>query len=163
MSRLLLDLKHYDDAGRVKPNVALVYCVVFLCRTLVIFVMWLASRQDSNTLLVWFYPEQKYLYVGMVIGLPALIAYLLIAFREKIARKQFLGVFSLIRYLLLCSCILDFIFQCYLANKHHWQFSWSTAVILLLDCLVAFYILRDKHLILLTCDWRYGDNEASPH
>jgi hypothetical protein len=161
VAKLLLDLKYYDEEGRVKPSSVLWWVVAFLCRSLLILIMALAVRQDGNMLLRLFYPEEKYLYIGLAIALPALISYLLLAFREKLAKKAQYWVFHLIKSLLFFACLMDFIYQCYLANLHYWQFSWTIAIILILDVWIAYYVLMDRHLRLLVADWLRHDNPAS--
>ncbi|WP_340678849.1 DUF2919 domain-containing protein [Paraglaciecola sp.] len=161
MAKLLLDLKYYDDAGRVKPASALLWVVVFLCRSLLILIMALAARNDSNTLLRLFYPEEKYLYIGLVIAAPAFVSYLLIAFREKLAKWSQYWSFYFIKMLLFVSCLLDFVYQCYLANMHYWQFSWAIAVILMLDMWIGFFIIKDRHLSVFVADWLRQDNPAT--
>ncbi|KXI30634.1 DUF2919 domain-containing protein [Paraglaciecola hydrolytica] len=156
MTKLLLDLKHYDEAGRVKPSSALLLLMVFLCRSLLILVMALAAGQDSNALLRLFYPEEKYLYIGLAIALPAFISYVLIAFREKLSKTQLYWPFHLIKYFLFFACLLDFIYQCYLANLHYWQFSWAIATILILDMWFAYFVLKDRHLKVFVADWLQG-------
>ena len=153
MTRLLLDLKHYDEGGRVKPGAAVLWLLVFLCRSLWVFIIALSIGPDGDTLLRLFYPKDAYLYVGMLIGLPALAGYLIIAFREKLAKHAQLWPFYLIRYLLLSSCLLDLFYQCYLANRYHWQFSWPIAVFIVLNIWVAFFVFRDRHLRVLIADW----------
>lgn len=153
MARLLLDLKYYDEAGRVKPGSAVLCLLVFLCRNLFIFVIALSIGQDGDALLRLFYPKDFYLYLGMLIGVPALASYLIVVFREKLAKYAQLWPFHLIKYLLLSSCLLDLFYQCYLANMHYWQFSWPIAVFIVLDIWVAFFVVRDRHLSLLIADW----------
>ena len=160
MAKLLLNLNYYDEAGRVKPSSALLWVVVFLCRSLLILIMAVAIRQDGNMILRLFYPEEKYLYIGLAVSLPAFIGYLLIAFREKLAGKQQYWLFHLIKYLLFIACFSDFVYQCYLANLHYWQFSWTIAVILLADIWVGFFVLRDRHLRLFVEDWSRFDKPA---
>jgi hypothetical protein len=161
MTKLLLDLKYYDEEGRVKPSASLLWIVVFLCRSLLILIMALSVGQDSNVMLRMFYPDEKYLYIGMAIGLPAFISYVLIAFREKLANKAQFWSFYLIKSLLFIACLLDFIYQCYLANLHYWQFSWAIAAILMLDLWIGFFIIKDRHLRVFVADWLRKDNPAT--
>lgn len=153
MAKLLLELKYYDDAGRVKPAVILICCVVFLCRSMLLFANSFTLRQDNSDLLGLFYPEKHYLYLGMLLGLPALIAYLLIVFRETMVKRHYYWLFLCIKPLFLLSCILDIGLHYSLAKAHYWQFSWSIALSLLLDSLICFYLLKDRHLSLLISDW----------
>lgn len=153
MSRLLLDLKYYDEAGRVKPGLAVLWLIVFLCRSLVICVIAVAAGKDSDAILRLFYPKEFYLYLGMIIGIPALASYLIMLFREKLTKNTQHWPFHLIKPLLLMSCLLDLVYQCYLANLLYWQFSWPIALFILLDIWGAFFIVKDHHLRVLIADW----------
>ena len=46
--KLLLPLKYYDDAGRVKPAVALYFCIVFLSRSLLILIGSISVRENGE-------------------------------------------------------------------------------------------------------------------
>lgn len=151
--KLLLDLKHYDEAGRVKPASGLFCCVLFLSRTWLIFVLTIASGHDSNSILTWFYPKKNYLYLGMFIGLPAFFAYTIVSFREKLNQTMRIRLIKWVVFLLLISCMTDMAYHIYLANRNMWQFSWNISIVLLVDMLIMLYVLRDKHLRLLIYDW----------
>lgn len=153
LAKLLLELKYYDEAGRVKPGFVFTWCALFLCRSVLLFALSLTLHNDGVQLLGFFYPEKKYLYVGMVIAAPAFIAYLLVAFRESLANQQQYWLFYLIKPLFLISCILDITLHYYLAKATFWQFSWTVALSLIIDVLLSYYFLKDRHLRLLIRDW----------
>jgi hypothetical protein len=41
-----------------------------------------------------------------------------------------------------------------LANIEHWQFSWLIAITLLLDSLVFYFLIKDKHTQMMLLDWK---------
>lgn len=153
MAKLLLELKYYDEAGRVKPASILVWCVLFLCRSMFLFALSFTLQQNSTELLSLFYPEKYYLYIAMLVALPAFAGYLLLAFRESLTKHHYYWPFYVIKPLFLLSCIFDIGLHYYLAKAHYWQFSWSIALSLLIDVLVCFYLIKDRHLSLLITDW----------
>ena len=154
MKRLLLDLKYYDEAGRVKPGSGLLWCVAFLCRSVLILVMTLAGQQQTNQVLLFFYPDNAHLYAALGLALPAALGYLLVAFREKITRGRLGPCLNAARLLLLCSSAADLAYHVYLAERQHWQFSLSIGVVLLLDLFIIYYLIKSQHLPLLISDWR---------
>lgn len=153
MAKLLLELKYYDEAGRVKPASVLNWCVLFLCRSMVLFAISFTLQQNGTELLSLFYPEKTYLYLAILFSLPALLAYLLLSFREFITKKGQFWCFYLSKPLFLISILLDLCLHYYVAKAHYWQFSWSIALTLIVDVLLCFYMLKDRHLSLLISDW----------
>jgi hypothetical protein len=153
VAKLLLDLKYYDEEGRVKPSFILNFCVVFLCRSILLYGISFSLRQDSGQLLALFYSDKNTLYWGMIMSLPALLAYLLLAFREFLVKKHLFWAFHLIKPLFLFSCVLDIGLHYTLAKMHYWQFSWSIALSFLTDFLIGFYLLKDRHLRHFIDDW----------
>jgi hypothetical protein len=151
--KLLLPLKYYDDAGRIKPAVALYVCVAFLSRSLMILIGSVSVRENSEQMLALFYPEKHYLYISLAIAFPAFIALLLLGFREKIWKTNRCWIFYCIKPLLIFSVIADLGLHIMLANIGHWQFSWLIAFTLLLDSLSLYFLVKDKHTQMMLMDW----------
>jgi hypothetical protein len=152
--KLLLPLEYYDDAGRVKPAVALYFCIVFLSRSLLILIGSVSVRENSEQLLALFYPEKQYLYISLVIAFPAFLALLLLGFREKIWLAERHWMFSCIKPLLIFSVLADLTLHILLADIENWRFSWLIAITLLLDSLVFYFLVKDKHTLLMLMDWK---------
>jgi hypothetical protein len=152
--RLLLPLKHYDEAGKVKPPVALYWCALFLCRSLVVLVGALSSRQYGNELLALFYSESRYLYMNLIVAMPTLISLIIIGFRETSWVENRSWLFVCIRPLMIFSALVDFSFHIFFANLHHWQFSWVISFTFLLDSLCLYFLIKDKHILMMIKDWR---------
>ncbi|MGJ8681774.1 DUF2919 family protein, partial [Paraglaciecola sp.] len=68
--KLLLPLKYYDDAGKVKPPSAWYWCALYLCRSVLVLIGALSSREYGSELLSIFYSESRYLYLNLGIALP---------------------------------------------------------------------------------------------
>ena len=152
--KLLLPLKYYDDAGRVKPSMALYVCIAFLSRSLLILVGSVSVRENGEQLLAMFYPEKQYLYISLAIALPAFLGLLLLGFREKIWHADRCWMFSCIKPLLIFSVLADVSLHIMLASIGHWQFSWVIAVTLLIDFLIFYFLVKDKHTHLMLMDWK---------
>lgn len=152
--KILLPLKYYDEAGRVKPAVALYVCIAFLSRSLLILVGSVSVRENGEQLLALFYPDKQYLYISIAIAVPALVASLLLSFREKIWNAQRCWVFSYIKPLLIFSVLAELGLHIMLASMKHWQFSWVIAFTLIIDVLIFYFLLKDKHTQLMLKDWK---------
>lgn len=152
--KLLLPLKYYDEAGRVKPAAALYLCIVFLSRSLLILIGSVSVRENGEQLLALFYPEKGYLYISLAIAFPAFLALLLLGFREKIWNADRCWMFSFIKPLLILSVLADLGLHIMLASIAHWQFSWVIALTLLIDLLILYFLLQDKHTRLMLVDWK---------
>jgi hypothetical protein len=152
--KLLLPLKYYDDAGRVKPAVALYFCIVLLSRSLLILIGSVSVRENGDQLLALFYPEKQYLYISLGIAFPAFVALLFLGFREKIWQADKCWMLSCIKPLLIFSVLADFGLHITLASIEHWQFSWVIALTLLTDALIFYFVVKDKHTQLMLTDWK---------
>ncbi|MGR5930850.1 DUF2919 domain-containing protein [Enterobacter asburiae] len=76
----------YDAQGRVRLPF-LFWCVLLLqARTWVLFVMAGASRGQGDTLLNLFYPDHDAFWLGLLPGVPAVVAFLCSGRRHAIPR-----------------------------------------------------------------------------
>ncbi|WP_299073069.1 DUF2919 domain-containing protein [uncultured Paraglaciecola sp.] len=153
--KLLLPLKYYDDAGRVKPPTALYLCIAVLCRSLLVLIGSVSVRDNGEQLLALFYPERQYLYMNLVIAFMAFLALLLLGFREKIWQANRGWLFLGIKPLLIIAVLADLGLHIRLASIEHWQFSWVIAVTLLVDWLFFYFLIKDKHIQLMLSDWKH--------
>ena len=152
--KLLLPLKYYDDAGRVKPAAAVYLCIAFLSRSLLILIGFVSVRENGEQLLALFYPDKQYLYINLAIAFPAFFALLLLGFREKIWQADRCWMFSCIKPLLIFSVLTDLGLHIMMADIVHWQFSWLIAFTLLLDSLTLYFLVKDKHTQMMLMDWK---------
>ena len=76
----------YDAQGRLRLPF-LFWCVLLLqARTWVLFVMAGASRGQGDTLLNLFYPDHDAFWIGLLPGIPAVLAFLVSGRRHLIPR-----------------------------------------------------------------------------
>ena len=92
----------YDAQGRVRLPF-LFWCVLLLqARTWVLFVVAGASRDQGNTLLNLFYPDHDNFWIGLLPGVPAVLAFL-ISGRRHLFPRIWHGLRGL---LILAQCVL---------------------------------------------------------
>jgi hypothetical protein len=151
---LILPLKYYDEAGRVKPPAVFWLLLLLICRAYFVFIAALSYRQDSAYLLALFYPRHSYFYWSVALALPALVVFGLCGFRDKLWQHGIFRFVYLVRPLLYCAIIADFVLHLFMARQQYWQFSWLIALTLLLDFSLLLYLFSSKHLALMLRDWR---------
>jgi len=149
----MLALKYYDEAGRVVPSAALYWCLLYMCRSFLVFIAALSFRQDSSSLLALFYPDKGYLYISLLCAIPAVLVLLIMSFRDKIRLKGHCWLFTLIKPLILATLAADVVFHLAIGNKQYWAFSWLIALTLLVDMLCLYFVGKDRHLSFMLKDW----------
>lgn len=96
----------YDVHGRVRLPF-LFWCVLLLqARTWVLFVVAGASRDQGNTLLSLFYPDHDNFWLGLLPGVPAVMAFLLSGRRQYFPR-----VWNSLRWLLVLAQVVLLVWQ----------------------------------------------------
>ncbi|KFC06578.1 inner membrane protein [Trabulsiella guamensis ATCC 49490] len=96
----------YDSHGRLRLPVLFLGILLLQARTWVLFVMAGASRQQGDTLLNLFYPDHNNFWLGLLPGIPAVIAFLLSG-----RRHQFPRVWQGIRWLLIIAQLALLLWQ----------------------------------------------------
>ncbi|WP_213133670.1 DUF2919 domain-containing protein [Citrobacter sp. FP75] len=94
----------YDAHGRLRLPV-LFWCVLLLqARTWVLFVIAGSSREQGNTLLNLFYPDHDAFWLGLLPGVPAVLAFLLSGrrFAFPVLWRWLRGSLILAQLVLLC-------------------------------------------------------------
>ncbi|GAC14282.1 hypothetical protein GLIP_1649 [Aliiglaciecola lipolytica E3] len=148
-----MPLNHYDEAGRIKPPRFFWWCCLFLAKSYVIFVLSLSNFRDADGLLEIFYPRQSELYIGFGIGAGALLAITLVAYREKWWDSSWQFLRWLIKPCLVLTVLLDLFHQSQILIGQHWRFSWATAILILFDFVIFYWVLKSRHLRYMIADW----------
>ncbi|MDX6020274.1 DUF2919 domain-containing protein [Scandinavium sp. V105_16] len=96
----------YDGHGRLRLPFVF-WCVLLLqARTWVLFVMAGASRQQGDTLLNLFYPDHDNFWLGLLPGLPAVVAFLISGRRHQLPR-----LWAAVRWLLIVAQLSLLVWQ----------------------------------------------------
>ncbi|WHP32633.1 DUF2919 domain-containing protein [Trabulsiella odontotermitis] len=85
----------YDSHGRLRLPVLYWGILLLQARTWVLFVMAGASRQQGDTLLNLFYPDHDNFWLGLLPGIPAVLAFLLSGRRHQFPRL-WRGIYGLL-------------------------------------------------------------------
>ena len=96
----------FDAHGRLRLPF-LFWCVLLLqARTWVLFIMAGASRQQGDVLLNLFYPDHDNFWLGLLPGIPAVLAFIVSGQRQRFPR-----LWPLMRWLLVLSQTLLLLWQ----------------------------------------------------
>lgn len=152
--KLVVPLQHYDEAGRIKPPAMFWVILLYLARSYLVFVGSLSFRQDSSALLSLFYPRHEDLYLGLFVGLPAVLLFLLTGFRQKIWPSVFRRVFYLTHFFLFMALTMDLTFQLLASYQQQWRFAWVPAISILLSLVLMGYTYRSQHIREMFKDWQ---------
>lgn len=151
--KLPLPLHKYDDNGRVKPPPMLMLSLLFFARSIVVFIASLSFREDGGLLLSLFYPDKYQFYLSLSSAVPALLVIFLIGFREKLWQADKARVFYALPWLIGFVLFIDTSLQLYIIAKLHFQFSWPSALSLLVTMLIIWYLFLSTSIKVLFRDW----------
>lgn len=144
-SCLLYPINAYDDHGQLKLNKMLWLVLIFNAKALVIFVMAGVSRTQGGQLLELIYPLRDTLYIGMVLGTPALLLMWLSGQRNN-NNKVIHYLWQHGKKLLIAAYSIDFALQIYHLVLSQGAFSWVRASTLLLTVWLGLYLVRSSRV-----------------
>lgn len=100
----------YDAKGQLKLPPLFWAILLLQARTWVLFVMAGASRQQGTSLLELFYPDTQAFWIGLGLGIPAALGFLLTGYRQRLPRLwqawRWVLMLTLVAMLLLQACTL---------------------------------------------------------
>lgn len=85
---------HYDAHGRLRLPLLFWLVLLLQARTWVLFVIAGASREQGTALLNLFYPDHDNFWLGLIPGIPAVLAFLLSGRRASFPRYLACALFS---------------------------------------------------------------------
>ncbi|MCC2615470.1 DUF2919 domain-containing protein [Aestuariibacter halophilus] len=154
MSQPNIHPRHFADDGRATvPSLMWIACL-WVMRGWLVLVFALSSRQQTEQLLVVFYPRPEQLLQGMAPGAIALIVCLLMAFHRRLLDRGWTAWVALCRPLIVLGLLADASLLLWQSSHHHWQFSWGVATGLWFDAMLLVWLLRSERLQWMLSDWR---------
>jgi hypothetical protein len=152
--QLKYPLHHYDEAGRMKPPVLVYLLLLFVCRGLLILIISLSFREDSERLLRFFYPLPYHFYLSLVPILPALIGLYFLSKRTVLWAKERFTWSMWLPWCLYFALSLDGLIQIYILDQMTYAFSITHGLSVIIVVSGLIYIKRSKYLRNLVLDWR---------
>jgi len=141
----LYALKHYTNAGDLKPPALFLFILLFLSRTWVLLVVSVASSGTGNTILTLFYPDKAHFYLGLILGSLSLIV-LIVSGRRHAQNKWAIRCWPLCFYLMVVSVVGDITLQIYYVYLAKFAYSSTISIQLVLALWSLLYISKSKHL-----------------
>lgn len=151
---LPLPLKHYDEAGRIKPGGMFWLICLFPCRALLFFVLSFTFIQDQSLILSFVYPDNRDFYTSLIPIIPAALSILLASHREKIWQRGNEVYFYGLLPLLISAYVIDLSLLAVHIYQIRGLFEWTVALAVLVDTLLLAILLRSQHIKLMLRDWQ---------
>lgn len=148
-------LHYYDEAGRLKPPIALYLFLVFLCRGFLLLVISLSFREDSSRMMSLFYPSKYDFYWSMLPVVPALLVFALLSQRNRIWKKGRHSLFKPMIALFVVALVIDIVIQVSILWRIHFAFSATLGYSLLIAAVGLIYALKSQHMRDLVSDWQH--------
>lgn len=130
----------YDQHGRLRLPVLFWLILLLQARTWVLFAVAAASRQQGDALLALFYPDTDGFWLGLLPGIPAVLAFFVSG-----RRQQFPRLWGAQRWLLLAAQALLLVWQpaLWLAGE---PISATGLLLTIADAFALWWLLADARL-----------------
>lgn len=138
-------IEDYDQHGFVKSPIWLWLGWFFLAKAWVVFIAAGVSRDESSKLLEIIYPVHSTLYIGLALGLPALVLMWLMGLRSS-ERKVINVVVSYGKWITIVLIGMQLWLVCYQIILDNVKFSWSNASTLVLLLWFLIYIVNSRRV-----------------
>ncbi|MEJ2764198.1 DUF2919 domain-containing protein [Photobacterium sp. MCCC 1A19761] len=142
---MLYPIEAYDKHGLLKPSGMLWLALAYSAKAWLIFLMAGASRAQGAQILEVIYPLRDHLYVGMGMGLPALLLMWLSGQRHK-QNQWITAIWQQGKVILLFAYLADGLSQGYQLALSQGAFRWPQAVNLLLTLWLSAYLMRSTRV-----------------
>ena len=153
MGLIKYPLQYYDEAGRMKPPLFAYLLLLFVCRGLIILIISLSFREDSERLLRIFYPFPYHFYLSLLPIIPALMALYLVSKRTLLWENNRFAWFRPLIWCMGLALLLDIGIQMYMLQEIGFAFSMSHGMSLLLAISGLIYLINSKYIKHLIIDW----------
>ena len=151
--QLKYPLHYYDEAGRMKPPIFVYILLLFVCRGLLVLIISLSFREDSERLLRVFYPLPYHFYLSLMPILPALVGLYFVSKRTILWGKERYTWFKCLPWCLYAALIFDALIQLYMLSEINFAFSMTHGVTLLIVVCGLLYMRQSRYMKHLVKDW----------
>ena len=131
----------YDTKGQLHLPLSFWAILLLQARTWVLFVAAGASRQQGESLLELFYPDNHVFWLGLASGVPAALGLLLTGYRQRLPR-----LWQAWRWVLVLTLFLTLAVQLVALWQNHEAASSLVLVVTLLDGLAILALLGYRRL-----------------
>ena len=138
----------------MKPPLLLYIALLFVCRGLLILIVSLSFREDSELLIRMFYPQPEHFNLSLIPMIPSLFALYLISKRNSLWESKRYHLFALLSKVVSLALLLDLAAQTYILSQTHFQYSLAHGLNLVLLSLFISYHLKSRYLKDAYIDWK---------
>jgi len=146
-------LKYYDEAGRMKPPLVMYIMLLFVSRGLLILIISLSFREDSERLLRLFYPHSIHFYWSLIPIIPALLGLYVVSKRSLLWEKKQYVLFRALPWFMITALLLDLAIQLYMLWQIHFRYSLSHGLSIIISATFIIYIMQSEYFKTLLQDW----------
>lgn len=147
-------LNYFDEGGRMKPPLLLYVLLLFVCRGLLILIVSLSFREDSELLIRMFYPQSEHFNLSLIPMIPALFALYLISSRNSLWENKRYHLFKPLSKVVSVALLVDLSIQTYILSQTHFQYSLALGINLMLLILFISYHWKSTYLKDAYIDWK---------
>ena len=147
-------LQYYDESGRMKPPIFMYLILLFVCRGLIMLIISLSFREDSERLLRLFYPQPYHFYLSLIPILPAIMGLFLVSYRNSLWGKSRHRWFTFLPLCMLFSLLIDLGVQLYILRSIDFGFSTNYGLSLFIVFCGLLYLFQSKYIKDLINDWK---------
>lgn len=133
---------HYDKDGYIKPPTSFYVAILYLLRGYFILIMASSLGAKTQIILSVFYPKSIFIYVHLLVGLPAVLAWIILSYRETLRAKGRGHYLKAVKPLLLIGLVIDFVIHIVIASLMHWSFHWPVALGVVVPIYVVLFLVR---------------------
>lgn len=138
----------------MKPPLVLYLLLLFACRGLIVLIISLSFREDSERLIRIFYPQPYHFYLSLIPILPAFVALYLVSKRTILWSNQRFKIFMLMPWLMTMALILDACIQFYMLWQIDFRYSITHGVSIVIAITCLSYIWQSRYIKSLINDWQ---------
>ncbi len=153
-SKLKFPLHRYDESGRLKPPLFFYIGLIFLCRGVVLLVVALSLRGQSDALMSLYYPSHREFYLSLIIAAFSVYLLFIVSRRNSLWQSKSIIHFKLLIPITFTAVFLDVCLQIYVLSQQHFAFSISKALTLTFSIAFVAYLLSNPLVRSLADDWR---------
>lgn len=137
----------------MKPPIFVYILLLFVCRGLLVLIISLSFREDSERLLKIFYPLPYHFYLALIPILPALMGLYLVSKRTILWKKERYSWFTFLPVCLYAALICDVGIQIYMLKEIKYTFSMNHGLSLFMASCGLLYMIQSKYIKHLITDW----------
>jgi glucose-6-phosphate-specific signal transduction histidine kinase len=149
----MVQWQDFDLEGRVKIPLAFYLVLVYLARGYLTWVISLTYRDDTSLLLSMIYPDPRSFGYSLLLGLPALICFLLMSLKSYRTKKGYKVLWKRQRIVLLAALVLDTSIQGWFSVHHLLTIHWFQPLMTLVGGYLTWYWYKSKRIERFFNNW----------